>query len=99
MDALAGSRHVRGEVAGVEVANSVRPVILCETGLPPRHHLPLTAVRRQLPRPSDLRTRTWPGATGPAAGERPRAGLVAFHDEVDTYVDGVLQERPRTHFG
>ena len=28
------------------------------------------------------------------------AGLVAFYDEkVDVYVDGVLQERPRTHFG
>lgn len=30
---------------------------------------------------------------------QPIAGLVAFYDEkVDTYVDGVLQERPVTHF-
>ncbi len=30
---------------------------------------------------------------------QPIAGLVAFYDEkVDTFVDGVLQERPRTHF-
>jgi len=29
----------------------------------------------------------------------PIAGLIAFYDEkVDTFVDGVLQERPRTHF-
>jgi uncharacterized protein (DUF427 family) len=29
----------------------------------------------------------------------PIAGLVAFYNEkVDTYVDGVLLDRPRTHF-
>ncbi|QFZ17954.1 DUF427 domain-containing protein [Saccharothrix syringae] len=56
VDALASSRHVRVEVDGVEVANSRRPVILYETGLPPRYYLPMTDVRVDLLRPTSLRT-------------------------------------------
>ncbi|MGM1062840.1 DUF427 domain-containing protein [Saccharothrix sp. Mg75] len=121
VDALPSSRHVRVEVGGVEVADSRRPVILYETGLPPRHYLPLTDVRQDLLRPSDLRTgcpykgtaEYWSVVVGdevhedlawgyptPLPESARVAGLVAFYDEkVDTYVDGVLQERPRTHFG
>ena len=56
VDALPSSRHVRVEVGGVEVANSHRPVILFETGLPARYYLPMTDVRLDLLRPTDLRT-------------------------------------------
>jgi len=52
VDILASSRHVRIEVDGVTVAESARPVILFETGLPPRYYLPLTDVRTDLLTPS-----------------------------------------------
>jgi uncharacterized protein (DUF427 family) len=46
------SRHVRVEVDGTTVADSARPVILFETGLPPRYYLPLSDVRTGLLTPS-----------------------------------------------
>jgi uncharacterized protein (DUF427 family) len=45
VDALRSSRHVVVEVDGVVVAESDRPTILFETGLPPRYYLPMTDVR------------------------------------------------------
>src|SRR6201985_1355462 len=45
VDILASSRHVRVEVDGVTVADSARPVILFETGLPAGYYLPLSDVR------------------------------------------------------
>jgi uncharacterized protein (DUF427 family) len=56
VDILASSRHVRVEVDGVTVADSVRPHILFETGLPPRYYLPLPDVRTELLRPSGTST-------------------------------------------
>jgi uncharacterized protein (DUF427 family) len=56
VDILASSRHVRVEVDGVTVADSVRPHILFETGLPPRYYLPLPDVRTELLRPSGTQT-------------------------------------------
>ena len=56
VDILASSRHVRVEMDGVTVAESARPHILFETGLPPRYYLPLTDVRTELLRPSDTQT-------------------------------------------
>jgi uncharacterized protein (DUF427 family) len=57
VEALASSRHVRVEVDGVTVADSHRPTILFETGLPPRYYVPLTDVRQDLLRPSETQTR------------------------------------------
>lgn len=56
VDILASSRHVRVEVDGVTVADSARPHILFETGLPPRYYLPLPDVRTELLRPSDTQS-------------------------------------------
>jgi uncharacterized protein (DUF427 family) len=56
VDILASSRHVRVEVDGVTVADSVRPHILFETGLPPRYYVPLSDVRTELLRPSGTQT-------------------------------------------
>jgi uncharacterized protein (DUF427 family) len=53
VDILASSRHVRVEIDGVTVADSVRPHVLFETGLPPRYYLPLPDVRADLLVPSD----------------------------------------------
>jgi uncharacterized protein (DUF427 family) len=57
VDALVSSRHVRIEVDGTVVADSHRPVIVFETGIPPRFYLPLTDVRQDLLRPSSTQTR------------------------------------------
>lgn len=56
IDALRSSRRVQISVDGVEVADSTRPVILFETGLPPRYYLPKTDVRMELLTPSDRTT-------------------------------------------
>jgi len=56
IDILASSRRVRVEVDGVPVAESGRPTILFETGLPPRYYLPLPDVRLDLLRPSQTAT-------------------------------------------
>jgi len=56
VDILASSRHIRVELDGVTVADSHQPRILFETGLPPRYYLPLTDVRPDLLRPSELQT-------------------------------------------
>ena len=53
VDILASSRHVRVEIDGVTVAESRQPRILFETGLPPRHYLPLPDVRMDLLRPTE----------------------------------------------
>jgi uncharacterized protein (DUF427 family) len=57
VDILASSRRVQVAVNGVQVADSVRPRILFETGLPPRYYLPLTDIRLDLLRQSDTHTR------------------------------------------
>jgi uncharacterized protein (DUF427 family) len=120
VDILASSRHVRVEVDGVTVADSVRPRILFETGLPPRYYLPLSDIRTELLRPSGTQTHCpykgtagyWSVDTGqgvhedfvwiyraPTPESQKIAGLACFYNEkVDLYVDGELQERPRSPF-
>ena len=53
VDTLASSRHVEVDYAGVSLADSRRPVVLLETGLPPRFYLPRVDVRMDLLHPSD----------------------------------------------
>jgi uncharacterized protein (DUF427 family) len=120
VDILHSSRHVRVEVDGVTVADSVRPVILFETGLPPRYYLPLSDIRTELLTPTETLTHCpykgtagyWAVDTGhgthadlvwayraPLPESQKIAGLACFYDEkADVYLDGELQERPRTHF-
>ncbi|HEX3716261.1 MAG TPA: DUF427 domain-containing protein [Trebonia sp.] len=120
VDILASSRHVRVEIDGVTVADSVRPHILFETGLPARYYLPLPDVRTDLLTPTPTQSHCpykgtatyWSADAG--AGPHPDivwayriplpesqkiAGLACFYNEkVDIYLDGELQDRPRTHF-
>ncbi len=56
VDALRSSRQVRVEVDGVVVAESDAPVIVFETGLPPRYYLPKTDVRMELLTPTGTST-------------------------------------------
>ena len=48
VDILPSSRHVRVVVDGITVAESARPTLLFETGLPPRYYVPKTDVRMDL---------------------------------------------------
>jgi uncharacterized protein (DUF427 family) len=53
VDILPSSRHVRIEVDGVTIAESTKPRLLFETGLPVRYYLPKTDVRMDLLTPTD----------------------------------------------
>jgi uncharacterized protein (DUF427 family) len=48
VDILPSSRRVRVEVDGVTIAESTKPTLLFETGLPARYYLPRTHVRLDL---------------------------------------------------
>ncbi len=120
VDVLQSSRHVRVEVDGVPVAESAKPTLLFETGLPVRYYLPKTHVRMELLTPTDTVTHCpykgqaeyWSVRAGdavhrdlawsyraPFPESQKIAGLISFYNErVDLYVDGLLQERPRTPF-
>lgn len=56
VDALRSSRHVRVEIDGEVVAESTSPVVLFETGFPPRYYLPALDVRQDLLVATDLVT-------------------------------------------
>jgi uncharacterized protein (DUF427 family) len=56
LDALQSSRHVRVSIDGTIVADSHRPTILFETGLPTRYYLPPSDVRLDLLTPTELST-------------------------------------------
>src|SRR3954454_19390210 len=56
VDALRSSRTVRVELDGVVLASSSAPVIVFETGLPPRYYFDRTAVEWRWLRPSATQT-------------------------------------------
>jgi uncharacterized protein (DUF427 family) len=57
VDILSSSRHVRVVVDGTTLADTVKPTLLFETGLPVRYYLPKTDVQMSLLTPSDRVTR------------------------------------------
>lgn len=57
VDALRSSRRVEVVLGGEVIAESRRPVLVFETGLPVRYYLPLLDVRTELLRPSRRVTR------------------------------------------
>lgn len=57
VDVLNSSRHVKIVVGSEVVAESTRPRVLFETGLPPRYYLPKLDVRLDLLRPTETKTR------------------------------------------
>jgi uncharacterized protein (DUF427 family) len=56
VDVRRSSRPVRVQLAGTVLAESRRPLLLSETGLPNRYYLPATDVRQDLLEPSDTHT-------------------------------------------
>jgi uncharacterized protein (DUF427 family) len=57
VDILVSDRHVRVMVNGEVVAETDRPKLLFETGLPPRYYIPPEDVRAELLTPSETHTR------------------------------------------
>jgi uncharacterized protein (DUF427 family) len=56
VDTLHSSRHVQVAIDGVVLADSVKPVLLFETGLPARYYLPQVDVRMDLLVPTETAT-------------------------------------------
>ncbi|HEY0521644.1 MAG TPA: DUF427 domain-containing protein [Ilumatobacteraceae bacterium] len=56
VDALRSSRHVEVRIDGEVVADTTRPVVLFETGLPTRYYIPKLDVRMQLLHPTSRTT-------------------------------------------
>jgi len=56
VDVLRSSRHVRVELDGAVVAETDRPLLLVETGLPPRWYVPRSDVRLELLTPTDTQS-------------------------------------------
>jgi uncharacterized protein (DUF427 family) len=56
VDVLRSSRHVRVELDGEVLAETHRPLLLVETGLPPRWYIPRADVRFEFLRPTDTST-------------------------------------------
>ena len=56
IDTLQSSRHIRVEVDGVIVAETTRPYLLFETGLPVRYYIPVEDVRMELLTPTNTET-------------------------------------------
>ncbi|MFF7969847.1 DUF427 domain-containing protein [Streptomyces sp. NPDC007905] len=56
VDAIPSSRHVQVEMHGTVVADTQRPVLLFETGLPTRYYFPREDVRLDLFEPTDHHT-------------------------------------------
>jgi uncharacterized protein (DUF427 family) len=116
VDVLHGSRQVRVEIDGVVLAETSRPSLLFETGLPTRYYIPRADVRLDRLEPSSTTSacpykgeadyysaqvgdRLVPDIAWtylrPIPEQPKLEQLIAFFDEkVDTWVDGVRQERP-----
>jgi uncharacterized protein (DUF427 family) len=56
IDTLPSSRQVRIEIEGIAVAESSRPYLLFETGLPTRYYIPLDDIQMNLLTPSEAKT-------------------------------------------
>ncbi|MFD9575896.1 DUF427 domain-containing protein [Streptomyces sp. NPDC059982] len=91
-----GTEHVRVVKHGQVLAESRRPLVLRETGCPPRYYLPPQDVRLELLAPSDTRTHCpfkgnasyWslPGATDLAwTYSDPKPDVAAIKDHICFY--------------
>lgn len=57
VDVLPSSRHVRIVLGGVTIADTKRPRLLLETGLPTRYYIPEQDIRMELLEPTETTTR------------------------------------------
>ena len=83
VDTVHSSKHVRLEIEGQVVAETRRPVLLYETGLPTRYYIPKQDVRMDLLEPTDSVTKC--PYKGTARYWSVRAGDKTFNDIVWSY--------------
>lgn len=83
IDVRQSSRHVRVELAGVTVAETCRPRLLFETGLPARYYIPREDVRMDLFEPSATTTQC--AYKGQASYWSARIGGRLYEDVVWSY--------------
>jgi len=83
VDVLPSSRHVRIVLGGVSIADTRRPQLLLETGLPTRYYLPEQDVRMELLEPTETTTRC--PYKGQATYWSARIGEKVFKDIVWSY--------------
>jgi uncharacterized protein (DUF427 family) len=83
IDVRRSSRHVTVELGGVTVADTRRPLLLFETGLPVRYYIPQADVRMDLLEPSGTHTQC--AYKGEASYWAVRAGEQTFRDIVWSY--------------
>jgi uncharacterized protein (DUF427 family) len=87
VDVLPSSRHVRVVVHGETIADTRRPHLLFETGLPTRYYLPMEDVRRDVLVPSDTSSRC--PYKGIASYWSVRVGATTVPDLIWTYRDPI----------
>jgi uncharacterized protein (DUF427 family) len=83
------TRQVRIEVDGEVLAESSRPRLLFETGLPTRYYLPADDVRTDLLTPTE--THTWCGYKGQASYWSAAVGGQTLRDLVWSYPDPLVE--------
>jgi uncharacterized protein (DUF427 family) len=92
IDTLRSSRHVQVYVEGELVAESRRPILLFETGLPTRYYLPLLDVRRDALVPSTTTTRCPYKGTASYWSVRTSTGL---HEDLVWFYPSPIPEIPK----
>ena len=108
VDALRSHRHIRVQLDGVVLADTVAPVLLFETGLPTRYYIDPTDVAFEHLEPSDTQTLCpykgttsgyWSVRAGDAAapGSGLDVSLPATGRRRDRRPGGVLQREARRH--
>ncbi len=96
VDVLASSRRVKISVNGETVAETERPKILFETGLPPRYYIPPEDVREEALAPSELKTQC--PYKGEASYKTVNAGGERVENLVWFYPDPIPEvEKVRDH--
>ena len=92
VDTVPSSRHIRVEIDGVTVAETRRPYLLFETGLPVRYYIPQEDIRMELLEPS--RAHTFCPYKGEASYWSIKIGDQLYRNYVWGYMDP-LEESPK----
>ncbi len=96
VDILPSSRHVRIVLGGLTIADTRRPQLLLETGLPIRYYLPEQDVRKELLEPTETTTRC--PYKGKATYWSARIGERVFKDIVWSYREPLPACTPIANF-
>lgn len=96
VDILPNSRHVSIELGGVIIANTQRPLLLLETGLPIRYYIPEEDIRMEFLEPTE--TTTHCPYKGMATYWSARIGEQVYKDIVWSYHEPLPESTPIAHY-